>query len=122
MIHWWLVFLGGGLGSLLRFALARWLVQPGPHFPWATFWANLVSCALLGVLVGLRQKGVLLANAQYLLMTGLCGGFSTFSTFSLETLNLLEQEHFLLAALYLVLSISLGLLLVFLGIKVTLAL
>ena len=117
MMHWWLVFLGGGLGSLVRFAMARWLVQPGLHFPWATFWTNLISCAVLGVLAGLRLKGLLQPNAQYLLMTGFCGGFSTFSTLSLEAWSLLEQQHLTLALLYVLLSVVLGVLMIFCGIK-----
>ena len=117
MIHWWLVFLGGGLGSLFRFAMARWLFQPGLHFPWATFWTNLISCVVLGVLAGLRLKGILQPNAQYLLMTGFCGGFSTFSTLSLEAWNLLEQQYLTLALLYVLLSVVLGVLMIFCGIK-----
>ena len=117
MMHWWLVFLGGGLGSLVRFAMARWLVQPGLYFPWATFWTNLISCAVLGVLAGLRLKGLLQPNAQYLLMTGFCGGFSTFSTLSLEAWSLLEQQHLTLALLYVLLSVVLGVLMIFCGIK-----
>ncbi len=66
MMHWWLVFLGGGLGSLLRFAMARWLAQPGPHFPWATFWTNLISCIVLGVLAGLRLKGIVATQCPIL--------------------------------------------------------
>ena len=116
-MHWWLVFLGGGLGSLFRFAMARWLAQPGPHFPWATFWTNLISCVVLGILAGLRLKGLLQPNAQYLLMTGFCGGFSTFSTLSLEAWHLLEQQHLTLALLYVFLSAVLGVLMIFCGIK-----
>lgn len=120
MSSWWLVFIGGGIGSVARFAMARWLAQPLPHFPWATFGTNLLSCIVLGTLAGLRLKGVLQPNAQYLLMTGFCGGFSTFSTLSLEAWNLLEQQQFNLALLYVLLSIVLGVLLIFCSIKVVL--
>lgn len=120
MSSWWLVFIGGGLGSVARFAMARWLAQPLPHFPWATFWTNLLSCVILGTLAGLRLKGLLQPNAQYLLMTGFCGGFSTFSTLSLETWNLLEQQQFNLALLYVLLSVVVGVLMIFCSIKAVL--
>ena len=115
MINWWMVFLGGGIGSLARFAMARWLVVPGAHFPWATFWTNLLSCAIIGLLAGLKTKGILHPNAQYLLITGFCGGFSTFSTFGFETLILLESGQVALALLYVLLSVCLGLVVVYLG-------
>lgn len=118
MNSWILVFLGGGIGSICRFAISRWLAQPMPHFPWATFWTNLISCIILGTLAGLRLKGVLSSNAQYLLMTGFCGGFSTFSTLSLEAWNLLEHQQFELALWYVLLSVILGVLLIFCSIKV----
>lgn len=122
MINWWMVFLGGGIGSLARLAMARWLIQPVPGFPWATFWTNLLSCIIIGILAGLRSKGVLQPTAQYLLMTGFCGGFSTFFTLSLETLNLLENVQLGMALLYVLHNMTLGVLLLFLGMKIVLAL
>lgn len=117
MNPWLLVFVGGGIGSICRFAMARWLESPLSNFPWATFWTNLISCVVLGTLAGLRLKGVLSPNAQYLVMTGFCGGFSTFSTLSLETWNLLEHQQFDLALWYVLLSVILGVLLIFGSIK-----
>lgn len=84
-----LVFLGGGLGSICRFGIAEALRSHHYHFPFATFAANILSCIILGVLLGLSFRGDLNPSTRFLLMTGFCGGFSTFSTFSGETYQLL---------------------------------
>lgn len=86
-----LVFLGGGLGSVLRYSIHRALFSFASAFPWATFAANALSCILLGFLVEWSAKGLLSDSQRLLLMTGLCGGFSTFSTFTGETLHLYQR-------------------------------
>ena len=91
---WLLVFLGGGVGCLLRYGLARWLNAEGQLFAWGTWGANVAACLLLGFFsywVSLK------AGAEWLrplVMVGLCGGFSTFSTFSNESLGLLQQQQY----------------------------
>jgi len=81
------VFVGGGLGAVARFAVGRALPPPEAGFPWATFAINVAGSALLGMLVVLcKDRPTLLL----FLGTGVCGGFTTFSAFSVEVVRLLE--------------------------------
>lgn len=90
MYSYFLVFVGGGLGSICRFGIAQLLKPYAFVFPFATFLANALSCMVLGVLVGMSLKTEASSVQKLLLMTGFCGGFSTFSTFSNETLQLFQ--------------------------------
>ena len=110
------VFVGGGLGSLCRYGIARAL--PLFDLPIATFLANAISCLILGILIALSAKGQL-SNAQRLLfMTGFCGGFSTFSTFAGESLTLMQNGHHFYAMANILLSVLLGLVFIYLGLKI----
>lgn len=114
--HYLLVFIGGGLGSICRYAIGRWLGAAG-LFPWGTFVANLLACLLLGALIALTTRGWLAPSLRPLLIAGFCGGFSTFSTFSNEMLQLLRQEQWGWAGLYVAASLLGGLLAVAVGLK-----
>jgi CrcB protein len=116
-IFW--VFLGGGLGSLARFGVARGLHAWSPQFPYATLLANAISCILLGFLMGQTLRGQVSEESQWLLMTGFCGGFSTFSTFSGESFSLLQSGHYGLALLNLGGSLLLGLICIYLGLRLS---
>ena len=115
MQHLLLVFIGGGLGSLCRYALSRWITQVS--FPYATFAANVLSCIVLGVVLGLSLKNSVGADARVLIVTGFCGGFSTFSTFTYETLDLLQKGDYLTAFSYILFSLLVCLICVYLGMR-----
>lgn len=110
-MNYLLVFVGGGLGSLARYGLARLLPPPdltAGQMPWATLLANFLACVLLGSLLGYVGREVLSRPLQLLLMTGFCGGFSTFSTFAAEAWLLGEEGFGGVALAYVGLSLLLG--------------
>ncbi len=117
MINYLLVFLGGGLGSICRYGIAQFLNNQSYTFPYATFLANVLSCILLGFLVGLTMKEGISGNQKLLMMTGFCGGFSTFSTFTNETFQLFQNGQIGTALLYVGASLMLCLLCIFIGLK-----
>lgn len=94
-MNWIAVFLGGGLGAVARFGVGHFFPPTTGSFPWATLLSNLLATLILALLFtgtfkpGLRDEPV----AWALLATGFCGGFSTFSTFSLETALLVRSGH-----------------------------
>lgn len=116
MAYFW-VFLGGGLGSIFRYGIAKQLSPAQLNWPWATFIANLLACLILGFLVALNAKGLLKSNLQYLLMTGFCGGFSTFSTFAYESFILFQNGQPTAAFLNIIGSFVFGLIGLYLGMK-----
>lgn len=89
------VFIGSGLGGLSWFGLGKWVDSwHNHHFPFGTFAVNFVACLLLVFIIGLADhKQILSPTARLFLAAGFCGGFSTFSTFSSETLTLFQQGH-----------------------------
>lgn len=113
MNPWLAVFIGGGAGSVARFAISRALIAlPAKGaFPWATLASNALACALLAWLVvrsDLLRPGQEQWNA--LLAVGFCGGFSTLSTFSMENHQLLRDGLYGMAAANIVISVAFGIL------------
>lgn len=116
-----LVGIGGGLGSMLRF-LVSVSTSRFVHgtFPLPTLLVNLSGCFLIGVLVGIfSQPPYVSNNMRFLLITGFCGGYTTFSTFAHENLLLIENQQIPLAISYTLLSVVLGIALVWAGIWVS---
>jgi CrcB protein len=110
MLEFIFVGLGGFIGSCLRFALTKLTNQFSLNFPYGTLLSNVIAGLLIGFVIGLEQQSVTLnPKTKLFLTTGLLGGLSTFSTFSLETVNLFQGGKYLLAtgniALNLVLSL-----------------
>lgn len=117
MANFLLIFLGGGLGSLCRWGIAVSMKKYVTAFPLGTFFSNFISCFFLGMLIAWSLKGSLSPTYKALLVTGFCGGFSTFSTFSAESLQLLQVGQLNLAFLNIAGSVIVGLLSVWLGMK-----
>ena len=92
-MKWLLLFAAGGAGAILRYALALWVDgRAGPGFPWGTFTVNVTGCFAIGVLATLADEHAAIApTTRLFLVTGLLGGFTTFSTFGMETWQLIED-------------------------------
>ena len=117
-----LAALGGAAGAVARILLGHWLSAPAasPAFPRGTFLVNLAGCLAAGLLAGLveRHPGWLSPELRLALFAGVLGGFTTFSAFGLETVQLLRRGDWLLAAGYAGGSVLLGLAAVGLGRRV----
>lgn len=116
-----LVASGGALGSWLRFCVGRaWIAAIGPirasDFPWATLSVNVAGSLAMGLLVGwLARYGDQSEATRLLLAVGVLGGFTTFSSFSLEAISLIQRAQPGLAALYIATSLGAGLFGLWLG-------
>ena len=116
--HILLVGLGGGAGSMARFLCHKYVSEWHGHaFPLGTFLVNIIGCFLIGLLFGLIERGNLL-NTEFrmLLVTGFCGGFTTFSSFAAENVQLLKDGETFYFFLYIAASVVLGILATWLGI------
>ncbi len=105
------VFIGGGLGSLSRYGIASSVglltAKLKLNFPLATFTSNLLSCTILAVTVAvISSKADVSPGWKVLIITGFCGGFSTFSAFSYETIDLMRSGYLLTALANILISIS----------------
>lgn len=101
-----LIFAGGGLGSVCRYLVGKWSLSLFPnHFPVGTLAANVLSCLVLGVAVGYLAKSQTLTLGYAFVIIGFCGGFSTFSTFSYETLLLMQNGKWIWAGANIAVSV-----------------
>ncbi len=113
MLNVLIVALGGGLGAACRYGLS--LITVKSSFPLMTFLTNLLGAFIIGLIVGIGSSGVkgmagedrkpFSPNLMLFLKTGFCGGFTTFSTFSLEVWTLAEKSNWVTAGVYAVLSL-----------------
>jgi len=112
-----LVALGGGFGAACRYLLSAALMRGAVSgFPFATWLVNVSGCFLIGLWAGLAARYAWLnGDLRLLLVTGVLGGFTTFSAFGLESLHLLRRGEWLLAGLYVGGSVMIGLGMVLLG-------
>ncbi|TRZ43729.1 fluoride efflux transporter CrcB [Robertkochia solimangrovi] len=111
-----LVFIGGGVGSAMRYLIGRWLNPLFESFPLGTFLANIIGCFIIGFTLELVVKGDHLTHRQLLLIaTGFCGGFTTFSTFSLENFLFLKNGDYLHFLVYSISTFAIGLTAVLVG-------
>jgi len=112
-----LVGIGGLFGSILRYLVAVFFArQAASAFPYGTLFVNLAGCFLIGILFALSEKGnVLSPEWRILLTTGFCGGFTTFSTFSYESIRLIQDGEIFLVSVYVAGSVVVGLVSTWLG-------
>jgi len=114
-----LVFIGGGIGAAARqgvnVAFTRWL---GTNFPFNTLFANVSGSVLMGLLAGYYMKAGAPQHLRLFLTTGVLGGYTTFSTFSLDAALLYERDQFMLAAIYVLASVVLSIAGLFAGLAV----
>ena len=111
-----LVFLGGGLGSMFRYVINRFIVTKQLNPLWATLSVNVLGSLLIGLILGWAMRSTNLSqNTVLFLATGLCGGFTTFSTFAYENQQLIKAGDFITLFIYGISSFALGIAAVFLG-------
>lgn len=112
-----LVGFGGFIGSVARFLVSKYFQENmASVFPWSTFTVNIVGSLLIGIIYGFSEKGdVLSPEIRLFLAVGICGGFTTFSTFSNDAFLLIRQQEWFRFALYSSLSFFLGLLAIYAG-------
>ena len=111
------IFIGGGFGAIMRDTVSRFVYSFFfPTFPYGTMAVNILGSFLFGFLWQLSERMIVSREVKTLVFTGFLGAFTTFSTFSFETANLLREGEIKFAVLNIVLSVFLGLVCIFLGI------
>ena len=111
------IAIGGAIGSVLRYLTSVFVNKYWANqFPLATLLTNVLGCLIIGFLIGILEKNNLAnSNLKWFLITGFCGGYTTFSTFGYENYSLFQSNNSLLAFGYIALSILLGIFAVWLG-------
>ncbi|HLR69188.1 fluoride efflux transporter CrcB [Virgibacillus alimentarius] len=115
------VMIGGFFGAISRYVLGEW-IQTDTVFPLGTLLANLLGCFAMGwFLTFVGRRRIIRPELTVMIGTGFIGSFTTFSTFSMETIHLFQSDFILLGILYVLITIIVGLLLAYFGRKVALA-
>ncbi|QXR19766.1 fluoride efflux transporter CrcB [Acinetobacter variabilis] len=108
-MNWLLVAMGGAIGATLRYGTGMLIAKPHMLFPWPTWWINIIGCLFAGIFFAFSQKySFLQTEARLFLMVGILGGFTTFSSFGLETFQLLKQGAVTIALSYVISSVIVG--------------
>lgn len=115
-----MVAVGGLIGAVLRYLASTWVQGPvvGNGFPYGTLAVNIIGCLVIGIIAGYAEvKRPLSAEAQAFLVVGVLGGFTTFSAFGIDTINLLRGGDYLAGAANVVLQVTFGLVSVAVGFR-----
>ena len=114
-----MVAVGGAAGSVLRYLVSGWIAAlAGRAFPWGTLVVNVIGCLAIGLLAGSIPAERLSPLARLMLVTGFCGGFTTFSTFALENMSMLQSGRMLQTALYVGGSVVAGIMAAWAGMRI----
>jgi len=116
-----LIGIGGGIGSVFRYFTTIFVKKyVSLSFPLATFLTNVLGCLLIGILLGTFERHQLTnPDLKFFFVTGFCGGYTTFSTFAYENVNLVQTNNSAIAFAYIGLSVLTGLFAVWLGLTLT---
>jgi fluoride exporter len=115
-----LVGVGGMAGSLIRFLVSYFIQNKiSSSFPFGTLTVNVLGCFIAGVIYALSEKSQISIEWRLLLLTGFCGGFTTFSAFSYESINLLKNGEILCLSLYTITSVVIGFSATYLGMLIS---
>ncbi len=114
-----LVGIGGAIGSILRYLISTGIQNKFlSSFPYGTMCVNISGCFLIGIVYALATRGNVSPEWRFFLATGICGGYTTFSTFSYESLTLLRDNEIFYAAIYIAGSVVLGIFATFLPVLI----
>ncbi len=113
MIKCLIVGVGGAIGAIGRYLIGLLPMNPENGFPVKTFLINVIGCFIIGIIAALADRNAVNPNLVLLIKVGICGGFTTFSSFALETEGLLAKGQTVVALMYVIASIVCGVLVVF---------
>ena len=113
MIKCLIVGAGGAIGAIGRYLIGLLPMNPENGFPIKTFLINVIGCFIIGIIAALADKNAVNPNLVLLIKVGICGGFTTFSSFALETEGLIAKGSTVVALMYVILSLICGVLAVF---------
>lgn len=114
-----MVGIGSFVGGVLRYSFSKWVqFKLLTTYPFGTFTVNIIGCFIIGMVMGFSQRFNISSEWRLLLVTGFCGGFTTFSAFSIETMALLRDAQYVPAIAYISASVIIGLFAAFVGFSI----